>query len=96
MRIGVENPIINRITITYSFSIPILDDLLDMIARSYTFSKIDLLDGYHHFLIHESGEWKNAFKIKNELYIAEWLGIPINLSSAPSTYMNHHLDFAFS
>ena len=70
-RMCIDSCAINNITVKYCFSIPKLDDILDMMSEATILSKIDLKSGYHQIRIHLGDDWKTVFMTK-DVYIRGW------------------------
>lgn len=80
----VDGHVINKIIIEHMFSIPKID-LLDIMAESRIFSKIDFHTRYYQIRIRGDDKWKSTFKIRDEFY--EWLFMSFGLSNAPRAFM---------
>jgi hypothetical protein len=72
---------------------PLIYEILDELAGSKFFSKLDFRVGFHHIRMAPEDEFKTAFKTHHEHY--QFKVMPFGLSSAPATFqcnMNHILE----
>jgi hypothetical protein len=61
-RVCVDYRYLNALTIKSKYSVPVFDQLIDELAHSCWFSKLDLKVGYHQILLRVGEEYKTAFQ----------------------------------
>jgi hypothetical protein len=77
---------LNAITVKGKFPLPIIDELMDELARSSWFSKLDLRASYYQICLAPGEEYKTVFQTHSGQY--EFRVMALGLCGAPNTFQS--------
>jgi transposase InsO family protein len=87
LRLCVDYRGLNKVTVKNRYPLPLVSEILDRVAGSAYFSKIDVKDAYYRIRIREGDEWKTAFRTRYGHF--EYTVMPFGLTNAPATFQNY-------
>ncbi|ETI39663.1 hypothetical protein F443_14763 [Phytophthora nicotianae P1569] len=80
IRFCIDYRKLNAVTVKDSYSMPLIDDILDVLGNAKLFSTMDIASGYWNVPMDPGSVEKTAFTSKFGLY--EWLVMPFGLCNA--------------
>lgn len=87
LRLCVDYRGLNKVSVKNRYPLPLISEILDRLAGSKVFSKIDIQDAYYRIRIKEGDEWKTAFRTRYGHF--EYTVMPFGLTNAPATFQNY-------
>ena len=84
LRLCIDYPALNNITLKDKYPLPRIDELLDNMAGAEYFTKMDLQQGYHQIRVKPEHVPRTAFQTKFGSF--QFRVMPFGLCNAPSTF----------
>lgn len=75
---------LNSLSVKNRFPLPIIEEILDELAGTQSFTKLDMTAGYHQIRMADGEEHKTAFKTHHGHF--QFRVMPFGLTNAPATF----------